>query len=459
VKQLVVVSNRIPVGRPTGTGSELELPVGGLVSALLAALEALPESLWIGWDSRAGRGARLSRTKVRGVTLIGLPLDRREVEGYYEGFCNQALWPLLHCFPGRVVCEPRHLEAYLRVQERFGDAVAPHVHAEDAVWVHDYHLFGLAAALRRRGIDARLGFFLHTPFPPDDVWAILPRSRRLLDAVLCYDVAGFHTCRSLENYVQACQRELGASWDGERLGVGARRQRVVIHPVGIDPKDFEPVERLPRRPERRSAVGRLARGRRVLLGVDRLDYTKGLIERFRAFELFLRHHPEWQHRVCLIQIASPSRGHLPWYARERRELELLAGHVNGELGGIDWAPILYLHRSFPRRRLIRFYREADVALVTPLRDGMNLVAKEFVAAQFPERPGVLVLSRFAGAAERMGAALQVNPYVIADCAEAIHTALEMDLDERRRRHAALLAEVRASSAAAWATGFLAELGR
>jgi trehalose 6-phosphate synthase len=201
----------------------------------------------------------------------------------------------------------------------------------------------------------------------------------------------------------------------------------------------------------------MARGRRIVLGVDRLDYTKGLVERCRAFESFLRQRPEWHDRVTLVQIASPSRSNLPHYASERRELETVVSRINGELGRVDWVPIRYVHRSYPREDLARFYRQADVALVTPLRDGMNLVAKEFVAAQHPARPGVLVLSRFAGAAESMRDALRVNPYVPAECGEAILAALEMSLEERRRRHEALLAGVRADTAASWARRFLAAL--
>ncbi|HSM14864.1 MAG TPA: trehalose-6-phosphate synthase, partial [Thermoanaerobaculia bacterium] len=279
IERLVVISNRLPVGRPTGRGGELELPAGGLVSSLLTALESIPSSLWIGWDGRAEPGGRLTESRARGVTLAGLGLTRSEVSGYYDGFCNQALWPLLHCLPGRLAFDAGHLETYLAVQERFADVVAPRIHRGDAVWVHDYHLLRLGDALRRRGVRARLGFFLHTPFPPDDIWAVLPRSRRFLDSLLSFDLVGFHTRRYLENYVQACRREIGADWDGERLALGRRMQRVGVYPVGIDPADFEPSPAVLRRKDRAGALGRLAASRRVVLGVDRLDYTKGLPER------------------------------------------------------------------------------------------------------------------------------------------------------------------------------------
>jgi trehalose 6-phosphate synthase len=232
---------------------------------------------------------------------------------------------------------------------------------------------------------------------------------------------------------------------------------VGIFPVGIDPAAWEPDDVATARARRPGRLSRMARGRRIVIGVDRLDYTKGLVERCRAFEIFLREHPEWHDRVTYLQIASPSRANLPEYQSERAELENLVSRINGELGRIDWMPMRYIHGSYSRDELARFYRQADVALVTPLRDGMNLVAKEYVAAQRPDQPGVLILSRFAGAADSLREALRVNPYVPAECAGALATALAMGPEERRRRHEALLERVRAESAAAWAESFLAAL--
>ncbi|GMU65575.1 MAG: trehalose-6-phosphate synthase [Acidobacteriota bacterium] len=457
MSRLLVVSNRLPAGRPVGTSGELEVTAGGLVPALLGALADRPGSVWIGWDSRAPAGAAPTRARSGGVELVGVSLGRAEVEGYYDGFCNQALWPLLHCFLQRVVFERAHVEAYLRVQERFADVVAKLASPGDAVWIHDYHLVGLGAALRRRGVAARIGFFLHTPFPPEDVWSVLPGARRLLADLSACDLVAFHTRRYLDNYVRACERELGARWNGEHLIQEGGSQRVAVHPVGIEPDELGQAAGRPGR-EGPGGLARFARGRKVILGVDRLDYTKGLVERFRAFELLLAEHPEWHDRVTFVQIASPTRGNLASYAAQRRELEELVGRINGRFGRVDWVPIRYLYRSFPRSTLARYYRAADVALVTPLRDGMNLVAKEYVACQDPEDPGALVLSRFAGAAERMADALLVNPYFPAEVAGTLHAALELPLEERRRRHARLLAEVRENTSNRWADGFLADLG-
>lgn len=457
MSRLLVVSNRLPAARPVGTTGELEVTAGGLVPALLGALAERPGSIWIGWDSRAAAGSPPTRARAGEVDLVGVPLARADVDGYYDGFCNQALWPLLHCFLQRVVFERAHIEAYLRVQERFADEVAKLVRPGDAVWIHDYHLIGLGAALRRRGVAARIGFFLHTPFPPEEVWSVLPGARRLLADLVGCDLVGFHTRRYLESYVRACERELGARWDGQHLALGDGSQCVAVHPVGIEPDELEQASARPGR-DGSGGLARIARGRKVVLGVDRLDYTKGLVERFRAFELLLAEHPEWHDRVTYVQIASPTRGNLASYATERRELEQLVGRINGRFGRVDWVPIRYLYRSFPRATLARYYRAADVGLVTPLRDGMNLVAKEYVASQDPDDPGALVLSRFAGAAERMPAALLVNPYFPAEVAETLRVALELPLEERRSRHARLLDEVRSSTSRRWADGFVADLG-
>lgn len=456
MNRLLVVSNRLPAGRPVGTSGELEVTAGGLVPALLGALADRPGSVWIGWDSRAPAGAAPTRARSGGVELVGVSLGRADVEGYYDGFCNQALWPLLHCFLQRVVFERAHVEAYLRVQERFADVVAKLASPGDAVWIHDYHLVGLGAALRRRGIAARIGFFLHTPFPPEDVWSVLPGARQLLADLSACDLVAFHTRRYLDNYVRACERELGARWDGEHLSQEGGSQRVAVHPVGIEPDELGHAAGRPGR-EGPGGLARFARGRKVILGVDRLDYTKGLVERFRAFELLLAEHPEWHDRVTFVQIASPTRGNLASYAAQRRELEELVGRINGRFGRVDWVPIRYLYRSFPRSTLARYYRAADVGLVTPLRDGMNLVAKEYVAAQRPEDPGVLVLSQFAGAANELGSALLVNPFDVGGVAQAIIRALEMPLPERTDRWRAMMETLRRNTVRDWARRFVESL--
>ncbi|MBZ0088902.1 MAG: trehalose-6-phosphate synthase, partial [Thermoanaerobaculia bacterium] len=416
MSRLVVVSNRLPVF--PGRGSTFDLPAGGLVSVLFDALcSRHGGGLWLGWNDSARGSLRPRRSAFGGVGLVGIGLPAAEIDGYYHGFCNQALWPILHCFPGRAHFDLGHLGHYRSVQERFVQALLRELRPDDQVWIHDYHLLLVPESLRRLGFRGRIGYFFHTPFPPADLWALLPDAEQLLGGVARADLIGFQTRGDLENFAGSQRRLLGP---GRRASARDRGSpKLGVFPVGIEPRDFEPSPAVERRPKSQSHLVGLIGGRRAVLGVDRLDYSKGLVERFLAFARFLERQPEWRRRVCLVQIASPSRGGLDWYRREREELEQVVGRINGELAEVDWTPIRYLHRSFQRDTLARLYRGADVGLVTPLRDGMNLVAKEFVAAQRNSDPGVLVLSRFAGASASMRDAILVNPYVIDETAAAI----------------------------------------
>ncbi|MGH2569929.1 MAG: alpha,alpha-trehalose-phosphate synthase (UDP-forming) [bacterium] len=458
MSRLVVVSNRLP--STTAVASRrAEIPAGGLASAVHQALRSRPESLWFGWTGRVTPGEprnRLSRQVTEGLEVVGLSLTRAEHDDYYLGFCNSALWPLCHGFTGRARLERGQYETYRSVQARFARALAPLLRADDLVWVHDYHFLSLGAELRRLGFDGRIGFFLHVPFPPHDLWQILPEPREMLAGLLAYDLAGFHVDGFRDNYLYSCRRELGATWDGETLACAGRRQRVGVYPIGIDPDAFQG-SAAARSAGRRAARLRFLRDRRLVLGVDRLDYTKGIPERILAFEAFLRRHEEWRRRVVLVQISSPSRVEVPAYVEQKQRVEAIMGRVNGELADHDWMPVRYLYRTYPRDFLAGLYRQADVGLVTPLRDGMNLVAKEYVASQNPESPGVLVLSRTTGAAQEMKEALLVNPFLTEDVADGIERALSMPLAERRERHAALLARVRAGSASEWSRRFLEDL--
>jgi alpha,alpha-trehalose-phosphate synthase [UDP-forming] len=479
VSRLIVVSNRLP--GPPATGPHLvarETTVGGLAAAILGALRGRGDSLWVGWNGRASASARsapLQHHRREGVDLASFPLTTAELDGYYHGFCNQTLWPILHCFQGRVRTRLRDQATYDSVQARFADHLLPVLRRDDRLWVHDYHLIPLGQRLRERGWRGRMGFFLHTPFPPLEMWEVLPRPRALLEALFEYDVVGFHVPGFLDNYVYCARRLLGADWDGRRLAQAGRSQRAAVYPVGIDPAAWRPKpgrvaaddggedggeSHAARVGEASLANIRLLRGlqdRRMILGVDRLDYTKGIPQRLQAIERFFRRRPEWRRRAVYVQVASPSRAQVPEYAEQRRRIEATLGRVNGELGEPDWTPIRYLYRAYDRPLLARLYREADVGLVTPLRDGMNLVAKEYVAAQDPADPGVLILSHTAGAAQQLKDAVLVNAFVPADVAEGIAAALEMPLAERQRRHARLLQTVLESTAEAWADGFVQDL--
>ncbi|HET6372831.1 MAG TPA: trehalose-6-phosphate synthase [Candidatus Polarisedimenticolia bacterium] len=460
MSRLVVVSNRLPTLRRSGSVEEAEAPVGGLASALLGVLRRSPGGLWFGWNGKileAGRPARPSLRTAGDFDQVGVPLTRLELQNYYLGYCNQTLWPLLHCFQDRVRIRLRQELVYRQVQGHFAASLLPYLRQDDVVWVHDYHLMLLGRELRRMGWTGRIGFFLHTPFPPHDLWQILPAPRDTLEALLDYDVIGFHVQAFLDNYVSCCRRELQATLRGSTLTAGGRSQRADVYPVGIEPAAFLPRRAEKLGPQPPELLKGALRGRRLILGVDRLDYTKGIPEKILGFEKFIKRHSIWRRKAVLVQIASPSRTGVPEYAEQRRQIESLMGRVNGELGEHDWMPIRYLYRSYSRDFLARLYREASVGLVTPLRDGMNLVAKEFVAAQDVRSPGVLVLSRSAGAAQEMREAVTVNPFIPADVAEGIAKALSMPLERRREIHSALLERVMAGTATEWGRRFVEDL--
>ena len=390
------------------------------------------------------------------VDLATVDLSEDEVSMYYNGFANRTLWPLLHSFPERVVIRHDTYRAYRRTNYRFAEALYPMLRPGDLVWVHDYHLFHVGQELKQMGWRGKVGFFLHVPFPPADIFAILPWARQILEGLLSYDLVGLHTDRYLRNLMDALDTQLGGTMSKGVFTHGGGATRLGVYPIGIDATIF------------RNAASQVTRGlaeqlsipdssgHRVILGVDRLDYTKGIPERLRSFGRLLEHNPSMRGKVSFVQISSPSRTRVPEYTEEKQRVDQLVGQINGRFSQGGWVPIRYLYRWFPQQELARFYRDCDVCMVTPLRDGMNLVAQEFVAAQ-GEDPGVLVLSEFAGAASTMDEALRVNPYDIDGTAEALYTALRMPTLERRRRWEALKDVVSKRSAQSWSESFRTDL--
>ncbi|MGS1079188.1 alpha,alpha-trehalose-phosphate synthase (UDP-forming) [Pseudoxanthomonas beigongshangi] len=434
--RIVLVSNRVALPGETQTG--------GLAVALAAAMDDGP-ALWLGWSGRIASDARLPLETMRAgrleYALLDLPAD--DFEAYYHGFANRVLWPLFHYRIDLVDYHREQHEAWLRVNRRFAEALAGQLRADDTVWIHDYHLIPLARCLRELRVGNRIGFFLHIPMPPPDVLCALPAHRDLLGALACYDLAGFQTRADLDNYRHALRQQ----------GI-ASHGRSGAFPIGID---VEAVAAQARSGEAERAEHELRAslsGRRLAIGVDRLDYSKGLPERFRAFERHLESGASSAGQLTYLQIAPPSRTRVPEYQDVRRELEGLAGHINGRHAKPEWTPIRYVNDSFPQPVLAGFHRAAAIGLVTPLRDGMNLVAKEYLAAQSPRDPGVLVLSRFAGAAEELAEALIVNPHDLDAVAEAIDAAAGMPLRERQDRWQALMARLRGNDVGHWARHFL-----
>jgi trehalose 6-phosphate synthase/phosphatase len=445
LQRLVVVSNRLPVTLQRGpAGTEVQRSTGGLVAALDPAMRERG-GVWVGWPG--------SREKLPPMDLPyrleAVALSDNDVRRYYHGFCNRTLWPLFHSLPGRMQLDPRDWQTYEAVNRRFAAIAAEQLYDGDLTWIHDYHLVRCGIHLRRARPDARIAFFLHIPFPPFDLFRVLPRQRELLRGLLACDLVGFHSPGYVRNFLECVDRLLGERVDYAtgRIEHGERTLRAAAFPLGIDYTAFE-------QRARAAAKGGERGGERIVLGVDRLDYTKGIPERILAFERLLELHKEHRERVVLLQLAVPSRSQVAEYAEQKRRIDELVGRVNGRFGTRSWSPIRYLYRTLTPERLAALYCDADVALVTPLRDGMNLVAKEYVACQVDE-PGVLVLSVLTGAAETMEEALRVNPYDVDGVAETLHTALTLPREDRVARMRALQLRERRNDVYAWLRGFLA----
>ena len=455
-KRIVIDSNRVA---PVNEG---KTAAGGLAVAVLAALRR-SGGIWFGWSGevvavpdetvRVTESGRLARATV--------DLSERDYEEYYNRFANSTLWPLFHYRVDLVNFDRVNYTGYRRVNAEFARRLAGLLRPDDLIWVHDYHLIPLGEELRRLGMRNRLGLFLHTPLPPRELLATLPVHKALMRCFSFFDLVGFQTETDRSHLLDYLVREAGARMEEREGGAVVRAFRRVFkvetHAIGIDTRY---VERNAARAESSREFERLRvslAGRRLIIGVDRLDYSKGLVQRFDAFAHFLRAHPRHRNRVSLMQVAPPSRGGIAEYSEIRRTLETLAGHVNGEFAEVDWVPIRYLNKSFGRRSLFGFLRHAQVGLVTPLRDGMNLVAMEYLASQRPDDPGVLVLSRFAGAAEYLPDALIVNPYDVEGVAKTIQAALTMPLEERRERWLRSMHVLRSNSVEAWFERFVTRL--
>lgn len=455
MRSLVVVSNRLPDLRSS------RAQAGGLAVALLGALNE-HKALWFGWNGRITKEtvtqARIHHA--RGIELASIPLSRKDFDGYYRGYANEILWPVFHFNLGVMAYRRDFAEAYYRVNRLFADALQPLLTGDELIWIHDYHLIPLGRELRDRGVQQRLGFFLHTPFPSYGLLRAVPDYRRLLHDLCAYDVVGFQTaidrCAFTESVVAAISARRVAR---DQLSVDNHRLRTGVYPVGID---VDAIVATAHQASEAPRAKHLIRGlgkRDLVIGVDRLDYSKGLPQRFRGYETLLAKHPQRRSQTVFMQIASPSRTGIPEYDELRRTLERMAGHINGKHGDLDWVPIHYINRTFDRTALAGLYRTARVGLVTPLRDGMNLVAKEFVAAQDPDDPGVLILSELAGAAHELADAVQVAPYDVDAIAVRLDQALAMPLAERQRRHAQMLETLRTNDLYAWRRRFLNDLGK
>ncbi len=442
--RLVIVSNRVPDPR------ERDQPAGGLAVALADALRDEESSLWFGWSGQQvdfEGDPEVAVDSHHKVTYATIPLTPAQHRGYYQRFSNGILWPLCHYRLGLMNYTKSDWESYQDVNTMFARALLPLLEPGDTIWVQDYHLFPLAQMLRDLGVTSPIGFFLHIPFPPWSLFRALPPADALLRDMVAYDLIGVQTDEDAENLKECLRIE----------GLDEGVSRVMACPIGIDPVKFGEEARAAWDGEEVARLRDSMHAEPLIIGVDRLDYSKGLEERFLGYERLLTRYPEHRGHVTYLQVAPVSRGEVEEYRLLRRQLDETIGRINGAFAEFDWTPIRYLTRPVPRTVLAGFYRLADVALVTPLRDGMNLVAKEYIAAQDPENPGALVLSHLAGAAPELTEALLVNPHDADAIADALHQALTMDKAARKRRWKLLDAEVRSTTAGTWSRDFLTAL--
>jgi trehalose 6-phosphate synthase/phosphatase len=457
--RVLIVANRLPITvRASEAGVEVQKSSGGLATGLLRPHEQ-SGGLWIGWSGSSdvltqSQQAELDQ-QLAGMRLVAVPLNADQITRYYEGFSNGVLWPLFHYLLDQVPLHVRDWEAYVEANERFADVVAQQYQPGDLIWVHDYQLMLLPGLLRQRLPDARIGFFLHIPFPSEELFRTLPERDRLLRGLLGADLVGFHTPTYLRHFAASLTQILGLTVEIDRVQLTDREVRLGVFPMGIDAETFIALAEDPAV----QAEARSLRGDgtvKLLVGVDRLDYTKGIPRRLLSYEKMLQTHPDLRGRVRLVQVAVPSRTGVGAYQEFRSLVDGLVGRINGDFATPSWVPVHYIFRGLSERELVALYRAADVMLVTPLRDGMNLVAKEFVASR-TDGDGVLVLSEFAGASWELPEAIQVNPYDVEGTAESCYRALMMGADERRTRLEPLRARVQAYDVHRWAATFLEQL--
>jgi trehalose 6-phosphate synthase len=450
-RRLVAVSNRVGPVRNVAAA-------GGLAVGLVDSLKE-HGGLWFGWSGRvnASTRSRVHKESTEGLTVATIDLTQQELDGYYSGFSNNCLWPLLHFRIDLTRFEREELEVYRSVNRRFAAALYKLLKPDDVVWVHDFHLLTLAEELRRLGARQRIGFFLHTPFPPTEILSTLPTQTELMRALFAHDLVGLQTPEDLARFQEHVSWALNGRSRGSTVSAFGRELQAGAFPIGIDVEQFHRFAFEPPGSREFENMRRSLAGRDQFIGVDRLDYSKGLLRRMDAFGRYLARHPGVHGHAIFLQVAPVSRGGLLSYREFRDELERAAASINGRYSRFDWTPVHYLNRALPRRTLAGLYRASRIGVVTPMRDGMNLVAKEYVAAQDPADPGALVLSQFAGAARQMDAALLVNPYDGDEVADAMHRAREMPVAERRNRHRVLMKSLRAYDVGRWRSDFIAAL--
>jgi trehalose 6-phosphate synthase len=455
--RLIIVSNRVA---PISEGGPA---AGGLAVGVYDALKETG-GMWFGWsgDVLTSTPDEIRLEEHGPVTFATIGLVRRDYDQYYRGFSNATLWPAFHYRADLIEFDRHEYDGYCRVNRWLAAQLAPLLKPDDVIWVHDYHLIPFAQALRALGVKNRIGFFLHIPFPASQILLSVPRHRELVEALCAFDLLGFQTEPDVRAFCEYIETEAGGSFmrDGAKpveISAFGQKLKASAYPIGVYPDEIAALAKDGESGRDVEIVKATLHHRKLVMSVDRLDYSKGLVERFRAFERLIEHDAHQRNNVSLLQIAPPTRTDVDAYRDIRLQLEAESGRINGRYAELDWTPIRYIHRQYERPVLAALFREAHVGLVTPLRDGMNLVAKEYVSAQDPDDPGVLVLSQFAGAARELTAALIVNPLDIDGMADALATALKMPLNERQARYGEMMAQLRENNVSVWRDNFLRDL--
>lgn len=454
MSRLVVVSNRV-----SKVSSARATSAGGLAVGVMDALSS-KGGVWFGWSGEiTDQSADTAQVhKIGKIEYVTVDLSHEEHENYYENFANRTLWPLFHFRLDLAQFDRDWYVIYRRVNQQFAEHLMPHLRDDDIIWVHDYHFIPFASELRRLGFRGKIGFFLHIPFPSSDFYRAMPWHDALMESMSHYDLLGFQTAddlRNLVNYVQRSGR--GQLIRDGLLGMYYNQLRIGIFPIGIDTENFAAMAQTEEAGRQSKRLRESLLNRPLMIGVDRLDYSKGIPERLRSFESLLKHYPDHRENITYVQISAPTREKVPEYDELRKNVENHAGRINGSYSTFDWVPLRYINRSIARKTLAGFYRVSKIGLVTPLRDGMNLVAKEYVAAQDPEDPGVLVLSCFAGAVHDLKDAVVVNPYDTDGVADALDVALKMPLSERQQRWRLMMDQIEKYDISTWRSSFLSKL--
>ncbi|MGB1217023.1 MAG: bifunctional alpha,alpha-trehalose-phosphate synthase (UDP-forming)/trehalose-phosphatase, partial [Saprospiraceae bacterium] len=458
MSKLIIISNRLPVTIDKKEGELFYHPSAGGLATGLGSLDNSKDKLWVGWAGKVIRDKSLKpeiTASLREQKLVPVFLTQKEVELFYEGFSNKVIWPHFHYFTQYTTYNDKYWDSYVKVNQKFANVVAEIIEPDDMIWVHDYQLMLLPQMIREKFPDISIGFFLHIPFPSYEVFRILPWRKQILQGVLGADQIGFHTFGYMRHFLSAAYRITGHEHDLGKLTINNRLVNVDVFPMGIDYNKYAypnikggMSDIIPERFKRK--------GRKLILSIDRLDYTKGIPERLHAFRKLLDKHPKYIGQVTLAMIVVPSRSNVDQYQELKDEVDTLVGRINADFRSFDWSPVFYFYRSFSFRDLTSLYRGADIALITPLRDGMNLVAKEFIASREESKNGVLILSEMAGAADELTEALIVNPHDANDVAEALVRALEMPEEEQRNRLEFMQDKLRKHTVKLWAETFINE---